>query len=376
VLYFYSVDPQLGLIYVRLQTWFPLTVQVYVNGHSWLAQQLTRRRIGFVQHDNAFTELDDIQAAQRQADRFAHLDWPHLLTRLVRRINPLMKQPWFQGLSYYWVTDQAELSTDVIFASRSKLAEIFPTLLDVAARFTPMDILTYLGRRLHHRFDGEVMTHVKTDRIPGARIKHRMKNNWLKMYDKFGQILRVETVINNPREFPVPRRCVHHGLEIMTYAPMGKGVSNLPHYQHVASAANRRYLDALAAVDVPRVAGKDLRPLTARKVVAGRSYAGFSPLEAEDVRLFKAVLDGDHCLRGFRNADIRERLHSPTTDPNAQRRQATALGRKLKRLHVRRLLARIPRTRRWRVTQLGQSLLQRSIHLHDHGIPTTFAHAA
>jgi hypothetical protein len=203
-----------------------------------------------------------------------------------------------------------------------------------------------------------------------------MKNNWLKMYDKFGQILRVETVINNPREFHVPRRCVHHGLEIMTYAPMGKGVCNLPHYQHVASAANRRYLDALAAVDVPRVAGKDLRPLTARKVVAGRSYAGFSPLEAEDVRLFKAVLDGDHCLRGFRNADIRQRLHRPTTDQNAQRRQATALGRKLKRLHVRALLARIPRTRRWRVTQLGQSLLQRSIHLHDHGIPTTFAHAA
>jgi hypothetical protein len=111
-------------------------------------------------------------------------------------------------------------------------------------------------------------------------------------------------------------------------------------------------------------------------VVAGRSYAGFSPLEANDVHLFKAVLDGDHCLRGFRNADIRVRLYAPPRDPAAQRRHAAAIGRRLKCLHVRGLLARIPRTRRRRVTRLGQSLLQRSVHLYDHGIPSSFADAA
>ena len=129
-------------------------------------------------------------------------------------------------------------------------------------------------------------------------------------------------------------------------------------------------------MDVPRVAGKDLRPLTAPKVVVGRSYAGFSPLEADDVRLFKAVLNEDHCLRGFRNSYIRVRLYAPTRDPAAQRRHAAAIGRRLKRLHVRGLLARILHTRRWRVTRLGQSLLQRSVHLYDHGIPSSFADAA
>ena len=47
VLYFYFLDPQLGLIYIRLTTWFPFTIQVYVNGHSWLAQEMLARRLGF-----------------------------------------------------------------------------------------------------------------------------------------------------------------------------------------------------------------------------------------------------------------------------------------------------------------------------------------
>ena len=71
--------------------------------------------------------------------------------------------------------------------------------------FGAKDILTFLGRKLHGNFQGEVLTDCKKKREPGARIKHRMKDNWLKMYDKFGQILRVETVINNPREFRVRR---------------------------------------------------------------------------------------------------------------------------------------------------------------------------
>ena len=94
--------------------------------------------------------------------------------------------------------EQAEYATDVLFAGRSKLAGLYQRLLDYAAvNFSAQDILTFLGRKLHGNFQGEVLTDCKKNRAPGARIKHRMKDNWLKMYDKFGQILRVETVINN-----------------------------------------------------------------------------------------------------------------------------------------------------------------------------------
>ena len=92
VLYYYFLDPQLGLIHVRLQTWAPFTLQVYVNGHDWLAQQLARLGVGFVQQHNAFTQLDDPAQAQRQANRFARLRWPTILERYAHQVNPLLHQ--------------------------------------------------------------------------------------------------------------------------------------------------------------------------------------------------------------------------------------------------------------------------------------------
>ena len=370
VLYFYYLDPTLGLIYIRLQTWFPLTVQVYVNGHSYLAQQLLKRRLGFTQQDNAFTALDDPKAAQELADSFVRQDWPKILNRLVRQVNPLMSEAWFRSLSYYWVVDQAEYSTDLIFTSHEALADLYPRLLDHAAvNFSARDILTFLGRRLHPRFDGEVFTHCQKDRRPGARIKHRMKNNWLKMYDKFGLVLRVETVINNPREFRVRRLRLRGGSQEMVWCPMNKGVGNLYHYREVALAANARYLDALSVVDNPAPAYRQVEELTEPVVVSGRSHAGFNPAREADVRLFGAVLDGNNLVRGFRNSDIREALYESTKDARERRRQSTAVGRMLKRLHVRGLIVKIPHSRRWHVSRKGQEVLGAVVQLYHHGIP-------
>jgi hypothetical protein len=92
VLYYYFLDPEFGLIHVRLQTWLPFTVQVYVNGHEWLARQMVRKKLGFVQQHNAFTQLDDPAQAQRLADRFARLNWPRILDRWVRQVNPLLRE--------------------------------------------------------------------------------------------------------------------------------------------------------------------------------------------------------------------------------------------------------------------------------------------
>ena len=228
VLYYYLLDPEFGRVHVRIETWFPFTIQIYVNGHDWLAQQLAKQRPGFVQRDNCFLELDDPQAAQRQADRFFSLAWQSRLSRWAKQVNPLLKEvPWLRGMQYRWVIDQFEYSTDVLFRSRQHLAELYPRLLDHAAvHFSAQDILTFLGRKLHGNFQGEVLTHTQKDRHPGARIKHRMKNNWLKMDDKFGQVLRVETVINNPREFKVRRWRKRHGRRQRVWCPMNKGIAN------------------------------------------------------------------------------------------------------------------------------------------------------
>jgi hypothetical protein len=359
VLYYYFLDPQLGLIHVRLQTWAPYTLQIYVNGHDWLAQQMARLGMGFVLKHNAFTQLDDPAKAQNLADRFARLNWGKILGRYARLVNPLLRQE----LSCYkirWVVDQAEFATDLLFDSPSALSGLYQKLLQFATvTFTPKDILGFLGRKWDRRFDGDVQTEVKTDRLLGTRIKHRMTRNWLKMYDKFGQILRVETVINRPKEFSVYRTRQHRdGTTSQGYFPMNKDVGSLIHYQEQALACNRRYLEALAVVDDPAPAYQELRQLTEPKRVAGRSSAGFNPARRDDVRLFAAILDGDHIARGFRNKDIRAALFGAAAP---SRQQSAAVGRLLKRLHHRQLVGKIPRTRRWRVTNTGRSILSRAV---------------
>jgi hypothetical protein len=248
---------------------------------------------------------------------------------------------------------------------------LYRALLDYAVRtFTPKDILGFLGRKWDRRFDGEIHTHYEDERWFGTRIKHRMKTNWLKMYDKFGQVLRVETVINSAKEFWVYRTQHHRdGTSSVGYYPMTKSVTSLVDYQEQALACNRRYLDALAVVNDPAPAYPELRQLTEAKAVDGRSYAGFNPARRDDVRLFRAVLDGDHIARGFRNGDIRGPLFGRPKQAALQRRASAAVGRLLKRLHVRQLVAKIPRTRRWRVTERGRHLLGVALQLYSSSWP-------
>ena len=358
VLYYYFIDKDLGLMHVRLQTCAPFTCQVYANGHDYVARQLKKKDIAFEQVDNAFVQLSDPAAAQRAADRFAKLPWPKILERYARRINPLL-QAELKGMSHYWVIDQAEYATDVCFTSKHALAGLFKRLLEFALlTFSPQKVFSYLGRRLHERFDGEVQTHYRTEREPGTCIKHVMGRNWLKMYDKMGLLLRVETVINQPGEFKVLRERQHRdGTTTMNWFPMCKGVGNLHHYQSHALACNRRYLEALAAVDDPTPSYDDLKQLTERERQKGRSYAGFNPAREEEARWFAAIMAGDHVAQGFRNKDIRAYLYAESYKDPQRHRHSAAVGRILKRLQVRGIVEKVPRTRRWRVTEAGRRIL-------------------
>lgn len=286
-------------------------------------------------------------------------------------MNPLLKHEWFCGKRYRWYVNQAEYASDVMFRGRDALKELYVRLLDHAAvNFSAQDILGFLGRSLHGNFQGEVVTTCRKDRWPGARVKHRVKNNWLKMYDKFGQVLRIETVINQPREFKVRRWRMRQGKYQQVWCPMNKGVANLYQYQTSAHSANMRYLEALSVVDDPSPAYQQVETLTQPCVVKKRSYAGFNPARRDDVRLFQAVLQGDYLLHGFRNANIRVRLYGEVTCPRERRRQSGMVGRLIKRLHARGLLAKVPHTRRWLVTQHGHQILGACIRLYYHGLAT------
>jgi hypothetical protein len=148
---------------------------------------------------------------------------------------------------YYWVIDQAEIATDVMFTSRPALLEVWPDLVRHATlNLSSGDVLAFLGRKLHPALAAEVVTDAKR-RPEGWRVRHRMAGNWVKVYDK-ASVLRVETTINNPREFKVLRFVTGDDkTRSRRWMPMRKSVADMWRNYQVGMAANQRYLEALAA---------------------------------------------------------------------------------------------------------------------------------
>jgi hypothetical protein len=376
VLYVFLVHATLGLIHVKLETWFPLTMQVYVNGHDFLARKLDGLGVTYRRADNAFTSVGDLGAAQACADRLAKQNWPKLLGALARRFNPLLGEE-LRGQDYYWVTDQAEYATDVLFPDAAALASWYPRLVEHArACLSAEDVLKFLGRRLTATFRGEVQTHVGR-RLEGVRVKHAMKANRLKMYDKAGSVLRIETVLNDPTEFRVRRpRATKGGGQEMAWQPLRKGVAWLWKYAEVSRAANGRYLEALAVVEDDGPARRLLDRVTRPAKLHGRRKRPLAPLSPSDQELFQAVLRGEHRLHGFRNRDVARQLYPRgTKDAAERRRRCGRVTRLLQVLRAHGLVAKVPRSRRYRVTVQGERLMSAAIYVRHKHLPRELCEA-
>jgi len=368
--YFYYLDREFGFMHVRLQSWFPFTLQVYVNGRAWLERQLSREGIGYSRYENTFTRVADLERAQELCERFAHRRWPRVLDTFARRVNPLLpliRDLGFHG--YYWVVDQAEYATDVMFRNRAGLQAVYPDLIQGAtAAFGPEDVLRFLGRKLNANLKGEVTTDLKR-RPEGWRIKHRMKRNSIKMYDK-ASVLRIETTVNNPREFKVLRVSQTRYGRSRRWCPMGKGVANFWRYAQVAKQSNERYLNALAQFQPKGKPVSYLDRLCRPRRVRGRRYARFNPITREDVALFRAVLAGGNIINGFRNRDLQARLHaSPARTREERRRRSARASRLIRKLRGHGLVAKVPGSRLYRVTDYGHRVMSAAIDYRTTGFP-------
>jgi len=370
VLYYYFMDRDFGLIHVKVQTWCPFTVQVYLNGHEWLARKLEREKIAFTKVDNAFVEVADLERAQACARGFWRREWPKFMDCLAERVNPLLDD-WLAGQSYYWVLDQVEFSTDVLFTDKSALAGLRSRLYEHATLcFGAEQVMSFLGRKYLGTFQGEVKTHWHR-REPGAAVKHWLKRNAIKMYDKDGLVLRIETVINDPREFRVHRtRHKQNGSKQIGWFPMSKGVANLYRYADVSQQANARYLEALAVVDDLGVGQRGRGRRCAPVAYQGRNRRALQPLGRDDQALFQAVLRGEYAVRGFRNQELARHLFGPRpTEEGERRRQCGRVSRLLSLLRAYSLVAKFPRSRRYRVTALGQRFMSTAIHVRQKLFP-------
>jgi hypothetical protein len=161
---------------------------------------------------------------------------------------------------------------------------------------------------------------------------------------------------------------------------MRKGVAYLIRYCQVSLQANSRYLEALAVVVDPTKAKRDLDRVTTRKTdSAGRGCAALNPLARRDAELFQSIMDGDHCLRGFSNRDIRERLaRTPLLKdcPSNSKRATGKVTRIFRRFRAHGLIAKVPRTRRWRVTTYGRRVMATALYMRQCDFPRFYAKSA
>lgn len=355
--YFYFVDREFGLMHIRLQCWIPFEVQVCLNGHSYLGRQMEREGIPFEQRNNAFTFIGNIPRAQALFDRLNTRNWPKTLSRLSHRVNPLLQGLLTGVFDYYWTIRQSEFATDVLFKDRAGLQEVYPALCRHAmGQFGSRDVMRFLSGSRGGRLANEVVTEMK-ERTEGVRIKHRVGDNSIKMYDKGGCILRIETTINNPRSFRVLREVRRDGQPTLAWQKMRKGVSDTPRRVEISLAANLRYLEALSVVGDETPSHRILDPVSEPVERNGHAYRGLRPISPEESRLFEALMHGEHLLHGFTNRQLRAQLfRAPTTDLRELRRRSAYVTRRLRLLRAHGLIRKVGRERLYRITQRGHTV--------------------
>jgi|HubBroStandDraft_6_1064221.scaffolds.fasta_scaffold194152_1 hypothetical protein len=362
--YHYFQDADVGLVYVRLQTWFPFTVHVGMNGREWLARHMDRVGLRYQRRENCFVWIEDWAAAQRLLDEQLRTDWPGLLQRLLEQANPALAIVDAQATPHYWSLEEGEWASDLAFASSAALAELAPRLFRHAwLNFDSGDVMRFLGNKRvsaqgpHGSFQGEVVTDLKR-RPEGQRVKHRLKRNWIKMYDKEGSVLRVETVINDPKDMKVYRAKEGDEQGEKSWRRLRKGVADIHRRAEISQAANERYVEALATVDESQSLAELAQAVCEPVAWQGRRARGLNPLAREDAQLLAAVNRGEFAINGFRNRDLRGLLFTKSPVGDAERRrQSAAITRKLRLLRAHGLIHKVPKTHRYQLSPHGREII-------------------
>jgi len=350
--YFYFIVPELGLCYLRVPTWAPFRLQFYFNGHNALAALLEKKGVGYHLLDNAFVQCDDWNVAQDLADRIQPEKIQRILDRVAKRYCPVVER----FASYYWSLMQVEYASDIIFDRREDLQHLYEDLSRTAIHSVKLEQLTtFLGRKPNGNFQGEMGSRFST-RIEGTCIKHHMGKVAIKMYDKHGLVLRVETTANDVSFFKHHRKVEHRdGTVSRKVAPLRKSIYSLLDLRGLLLAANCRYLDFIAAIDDPTSAYRDLEKTTHPVKKKDRSFRGFNLFSGPDLDVFRAIVDGGSNISGFRNRDLQKSLAMTG-------RQVSTI---LRRLREHGIVKKIGGTFKYYLTALGRRITATGLKLRE-----------
>jgi hypothetical protein len=290
--YFYIRDEVLGPIVLRVASFFPFHATYWLNGHSFIEQELNRSGVGFHKSDNAFLAIDDVAALQAAADRLSpqiirkQLDyWTFLLGPKFSK-----KERRQMNLSRFYALAQIEYSVNFIFKRHFPIHKIFERSCEIGLwRLTANRISEIFGVRLNKRLRGKLATVL--DQIEHGHHVFRAywKNAFLKQYEKFARFLRNELCSNNLRDF---------GLK--------KGLDHLDAVRTRFQTITDRFTGFQAQclnvhVDFPLLQRLAL-PLTVGSV----RYPGIKIHDTRIIRLLEVLLHGGNTVGGWTAKQIHQ----------------------------------------------------------------------
>lgn len=380
-LYHYYRDPQFGWMFVRLQTWFPFEMLVYVNGREWLCRQMDQAGLAYRRSDNKVLWTQDWSRAQALADAQLQINWVKELDALQARVHPL--HPTHLGklpLRYNWTVHQSEWATDLAFGQREDLRKYYePWLRQQLLSGNGATVLRYFGHSGRPRTGKEAKTELR-EFAEGLRIKHWAGSNSLKAYDH-ETVLRVEMTLNDPSPYRSYRPPQGRPEEPESWRVLRRSVADVYRRAQVSQQATERYVAALAAVSEPTPVLALVEPLCARVSEPGpkpgRKVRGLNPLSAEDGALLEAIADPRWMVAGLRNRDLVEALEGKAeVSAEERRRRSGRATRQLRLLRGHGLLRKVPKRNLYQVPAEAWEKLQALLALRRADIKDLTASAA
>jgi hypothetical protein len=337
--YFYGVDRDFGPFFLKFCAYFPYNAKLCLNGHEYVKRQLAQRGIPYKALDNGILSCTEPRQLQALADGLSAAKIEGLLRKWLARLpHPFTTRDRRAGYRYEVSILQAEFSLTQVLdrpvTGRVFFEEVIRENLDLGR---PDHVQLIFDRHVSKRTPGRFRTRVITEGVtPSLHVDY--KHTRIKQYHKDGRALRTETTINDAYDFDLGRR-----------------LSHLSALRKVGFQANRRLLDvqrishdcAIGEIAFARVS----RPVT----VEGQRAAALRFADPVVQALLSVLVVFRLLPDGWRHRDLSAPLAALLGLPAS----AITPGRMtyhLRRLRLHGLIARLPGTHRYRVTEPGLRL--------------------
>jgi hypothetical protein len=351
---FYCVDAGFGPFFVKFSTYFPFTAKLCINGNEWAKRQAAKAGISCEPLDNGFAACSDVPALQAICDSLGAARIEALARKWLTILPcPFTAQDTAAGYQYELSLLQTGFSlTQVLDAPLSGRIFFEQVLRGNPGIGRPDQISLVFGRRIitkgHRRTPGKFRTRVITDGVtPSLHVDY--KNSKIKQYHTLGKAIRTETTINDTRDFGLSKR-----------------LTNLPALRQIGFSANRRLLGVQTISHDPARGAAAFTALTAPIIYPeGTRIPGLRFGDARVHALLQALLIHRLLPRGFTNRELRT-LIAPLPGKTPEDITAGKMTYDLRRLRAHGLITRIPKTRRYQVTDTGLQHALLFTHAHDH----------